>query len=189
MNMKPCPICEGQGCEEGCGNCQMAHAGPESHKVCRNCGGRGSLPAEKQIQYMDVETFRALGFLQEANRQFFHPHGLALEWNSGFTKEGVAALLERSGVRFGEEAQEHIWTFIKSAGLDRPRISGIWDDRDDPEGIAYGRKYDDGTWHPWDTFDSDEVRTKAELVDAERAKHVTARCALFGVDHEVQTIP
>lgn len=31
------------------------------------------------IKYMDIAEFRDKGFLQEANRQFFHPLGLALE--------------------------------------------------------------------------------------------------------------
>lgn len=31
------------------------------------------------VRYMDLEEFLDLGFLQEANRQFFHPLGLALE--------------------------------------------------------------------------------------------------------------
>jgi hypothetical protein len=31
------------------------------------------------IKHMDVAEFRRQGFLQEANRQFFHPLGLALE--------------------------------------------------------------------------------------------------------------
>jgi hypothetical protein len=33
----------------------------------------------KDIKYMIAEDFRRLGFLQEANRKFFHPLGLALE--------------------------------------------------------------------------------------------------------------
>jgi hypothetical protein len=33
----------------------------------------------KDIKYMAAEDFRRLGFLQEANRKFFHPLGLALE--------------------------------------------------------------------------------------------------------------
>lgn len=32
-----------------------------------------------EIKRIPIKEFRALGFLQEANRQFFHPHGLALE--------------------------------------------------------------------------------------------------------------
>lgn len=35
--------------------------------------------ADTDIKYIDVKEFRELGFLQEANRQFFHPLGLALE--------------------------------------------------------------------------------------------------------------
>lgn len=34
-----CTVCDGNGCEEGCGNCEMVYAGPDSHRVCRNCGG------------------------------------------------------------------------------------------------------------------------------------------------------
>ena len=30
-------------------------------------------------KYIPIKEFRELGFLQEANRLFFHPHGLALE--------------------------------------------------------------------------------------------------------------
>lgn len=35
--------------------------------------------APEDIKRMDIADFRAAGFLQEANRLFFHPHGLALE--------------------------------------------------------------------------------------------------------------
>ena len=33
----------------------------------------------KDIKKMDLKEFVEFGFLQEANRQFFHPLGLALE--------------------------------------------------------------------------------------------------------------
>tara|TARA_Y100000034_G_scaffold116947_1_gene155911 strand:- start:116 stop:415 length:300 start_codon:yes stop_codon:yes gene_type:complete len=33
------------------------------------------------IKYIDIKEFRELGFLQELNRQFLHPLGLALEIN------------------------------------------------------------------------------------------------------------
>jgi hypothetical protein len=36
-------------------------------------------PVETGVKYLDGETFRNEGYLQEANRQFFHPLGLALE--------------------------------------------------------------------------------------------------------------
>jgi hypothetical protein len=54
------------------------------------------------VKKIDIEEFRNFGFLQEVNRQFFHPLGLALEVDP-----------------------------IKNI------IVGIWDCRDDPEGIYY----------------------------------------------------
>lgn len=36
-------------------------------------------PSMSDVKRMDIKQFRELGYLQEANRQFFHPHGLALE--------------------------------------------------------------------------------------------------------------
>jgi hypothetical protein len=34
---------------------------------------------KEKIKRIDIKEFRELGFLQEVNRQFFHPLGLALE--------------------------------------------------------------------------------------------------------------
>lgn len=34
---------------------------------------------DEEIKFLGVKEFRELGFLQEANRRFFHPLGLALE--------------------------------------------------------------------------------------------------------------
>ena len=33
----------------------------------------------EDVKYIDIKEFVSNGFLQEANRQFFHPLGLALE--------------------------------------------------------------------------------------------------------------
>ena len=57
------------------------------------------------IKHIDIKEFRLSGYLQEVNRRFFRPLGLALE------------------VRIGDDGTE--------------AISGIWDNRDDPEGIFY----------------------------------------------------
>lgn len=62
----------------------------------------------KKVNYMNIQEFREKGFLQEANRQFFHPLGLALEVG-----------IDKSGDEF---------------------ISGVWDYRDDPEGMSYWMK-------------------------------------------------
>lgn len=59
-------------------------------------------------KYMPLDEFVEAGYLQEANRQFFHPLGLALE-----------VLADDDGRVFA--------------------ITGLWDARDDPEGIVYGK--------------------------------------------------
>ena len=58
----------------------------------------------KKIKRMNIREFRELGFLQEANRLFFHPLGLALE------------------IIVSDEGDS---------------LGGIWDYRDDPEGIMF----------------------------------------------------
>jgi hypothetical protein len=57
------------------------------------------------MKYIDIKEFREKGFLQEANRLFFHPFGLALE-----------IIQDDDGVE---------------------RLGGIWDYRDDPEGMIF----------------------------------------------------
>jgi hypothetical protein len=96
-------------------------------------GGNGSLA----IKRIDIKEFREIGFLQEANRLFFHPLGLALE------------------VSVNEDGSEF--------------ISGVWDSRDDEEGIAY----DD------DLLKSEVARTKADNVKRLRkSKSVSRKTAL-----------
>lgn len=61
----------------------------------------------EDIKTIGVKEFRELGFLQEANRMFFHPLGLALS------------------IQINEDGSEE--------------FGGIWDYREDPEGITYGK--------------------------------------------------
>lgn len=58
------------------------------------------------IKHMNITEFRKEGFLQEANRTFFHPLGLALE-------------------------------VIVDDNTGEERLGGVWDHRDDPEGIMF----------------------------------------------------
>lgn len=58
-----------------------------------------------EIKKMSVKEFRELGYLQELNRRFLHPLGLALE-----------IVLEKDGTE---------------------SFGGVWDYRDDPEGMSY----------------------------------------------------
>ncbi len=54
---------------------------------------------------INIKEFREFGYLQEVNRQFFHPLGLALE-----------VVIEEDGSM---------------------RLGGVWDYRDEPDGMAY----------------------------------------------------
>lgn len=85
------------------------------------------------IVRMDVAEFREAGFLQEANRLFFHPHGLALE-----------VVVEDDGSE---------------------RLGGIWDYRDDPEGVVFGPGVIDAG--------------KVERVREQRERHCGVRARMF----------
>jgi len=67
----------------------------------------GEYEMATDIKSISVKEFRALGFLQEANRCFFHPLGLALS------------------IQINEDGSEE--------------FGAIWDYREDPEGITYGK--------------------------------------------------
>ena len=58
------------------------------------------------VKHIDIREFREIGFLQEINRQFLHPLGMALE-----------VVVDDDGTE---------------------RLGGIWDYRDDTEGILFG---------------------------------------------------
>ena len=95
------------------------------------------------IKYIDIEEFREAGYLQEANRRFFHPLGLALSLG---------------------KAEDESWN-----------LHGIWDYRDDPEGIIFG------------DLDSPESREKAQRIDEEWVKRAIVRMKSLG--YIVQPIP
>ena len=97
-----------------------------------------------EIKRIDIAEFRRLGLLQEANRLFFHPRGLALEVIVD-DKDGSESL------------------------------GGVWDSRDDPEGIAFG--------------DDMISRRKARTVSIMRAAKLRAREALFGTPGGIQPLP
>lgn len=98
-------------------------------------------PIDITVSRMDIAEFRQRGYLQEANRLFFHPLGLALE-----------VIIELDGSE---------------------RLGGIWDYRDDPEGVL---------------FDVECVlNAKAACrIEKERSKKAIVRMERFGF--EVQSV-
>lgn len=92
-----------------------------------------------EVKHLDVREFVEVGYLQEVNRTFFHPLGLALE--VGVTPGG-----------------EHY-------------LSGVWDCRDDDEGVLYAAK--DGT--PRTPSSEKAMRVKGEF-----ARRAPRRLAALG---------
>ena len=92
-----------------------------------------------EIKRIDIKEFRKEGFLLEANRQFFHPLGLALE----------VIVNEEDGTE---------------------TLGGVWDYRDDPEGILY----DD------DLLNSPDTREKNRKIRMLLHEKTTVRFRKFG---------
>lgn len=96
------------------------------------------------IKRIDIAEFRREGYLQELNRRFLHPLGLALE-----------VVIENDGTE---------------------RLGGVWDYRDDPEGMNYSHL---------DPLPADVVE-RAERIDRIWAERETAR--LSGLGYMVQPL-
>ena len=100
------------------------------------------MPVVKRIT---IEEFRKKGYLQELNRRFLHPLGLALE-----------VIVHKSG---------------------KESLGGIWDYREDPEGIYY------------DLENSEENRLdmfteKSEFIESEFTKRAEGRIRKLGYFYE-----
>lgn len=143
------------------------------------------------VKYLEIAELRRLGFLQEANRQFFHPHGLALEVRSvtsDWTDEEIARSpwMQEQVEKIAGALEDRWIGFALDGGL-KPEgwekmavavcrslwpqgsrhLSGVWDYRDDPEGIVYGS-------------DPEGKLESAQRAVEERERHWAVRCRLFG---------
>ncbi len=103
------------------------------------------------MKWMTLKEFQALGFLQELNRCFLHPLGLAM-----------AVKIEGEGT-------------INSA----VEFSGIWDCRDDPEGIMF---------EPSDVASATFAKNAFAVSRLKLSKEI-ARCRLFDSESTIQAIP
>jgi hypothetical protein len=99
----------------------------------------------EEIKRIDIKEFREKGYLQEVNRRFFHPLGLALE------------------IR-----QEHDGT---------ETLGGIWDHREDPEGIYYDIA---NSW----TERQSKFKYNKKFIDDEFEMRGKARKDILGFDIE-----
>lgn len=96
-----------------------------------------SLDTPRPVKRIDIAEFRREGYLQELNRRFLHPLGLALE-------VVVEPCPCRDGtIEEGPPGATHTVTCPTCHGdKQRERMGGVWDYRDDPEGIYYDGQLD-----------------------------------------------
>jgi len=137
------------------------------------------------IKYLDTHLFVEGGYLQELNRQFLHPLGLALEVTK-WTEKGIDKFTDNVMERWSTEeitdrnTRDLIKDVLSRLGIDAGArsITGVWDARDDPEGWVF-------------EWESDEELSNAHAKAANIKQIVDDR---FGdrirvVGHWVQLIP
>lgn len=89
-----------------------------------------------EVKRIDIAEFRREGYLQEVNRRFLHPLGLALE------------------------------VVVNDDGTET--LGGVWDYRDDAEGIYYAGEY------------GDNLAEKAECIDRLWSEREAVRLEALG---------
>ncbi len=102
--------------------------------------------------YVPIREFRELGYLQEVNRRLLHPLGLAIEVGQvaaptvrlTLTEDEAASLqLVLDVARLSSDGQEAVRALqaALNAGerfdAGHEVLGGVWDHRDDPEGIVF----------------------------------------------------
>jgi hypothetical protein len=124
-----------------------------------------------QIQRMDIAEFRSIGWLQELNRRLLHPAGLALEVttveDSGWDPSGGHPLAERLA-EAGYDAAGIKATLDALYPPGSSFLSGVWDYRDDPEGVYFGGEY------------LGDLKVKADRVEAVLRERAPARERALG---------
>lgn len=117
------------------------------------------------VKYIDPEEFREEGYLQEVNRRFLHPLGLAIEvFASKPGEERVHyALVTSSDLDYlrsllpdapevvSDDADEEVLNLVRmykriDHAIEQSRTTvfrGVWDYRDDPEGMNFAFNSED----------------------------------------------
>lgn len=124
----------------------------------------------RDVKRIDIHEFRARGYLQEVNRLMLHPLGLALEVVVDDCDNCGGTGRELISVAHPERGHEDCGDCHDGK---TERLGGVWDYRDDPEGILYG---------------GDEIdREKIDAVAADLDAHRPAREGLLGPGSFIQT--
>lgn len=121
--------------------------------------------SDDEIKYIDIEEFRDAGFLQEVNRRVLHPAGLALAVSTPWTLAHLDALLKTAHIELDADTLGRLHMVL---AYDRWTLTGVWDCRDDREGVVFS------------DLSEDADAARADRVDEEIARHTAARVTLLG---------
>jgi hypothetical protein len=116
----------------------------------------------REVKRIDIAEFRELGYLQELNRLMLHPLGLALE-----------VVVEDCDQCNAQGLVGGICCEPCGGVGQTERLGGVWDYREDPEGILFGG----------DEIDREKVAAVAEELD----RHRPGREAILGAGSFIQT--
>lgn len=120
---------------------------------------------------MDINQFREEGWLQEVNRLWLHPVGMALAVEAGVTKEDVAERLAMNGYLYGEDAIDACMAVIRCWHLDEDHLADIYS-AGDPDGWVFAWTTDAGA--------VDMAWSKAQRVAALRQERMNTRRERLG---------
>lgn len=148
-------------------------------------------------KHIDIGEFRSLGGVQETNRLCLHPAGFALEvtivdpegWSEDNERvqkvaDAIMGCMYGSLVDVDDEAKADMHrectelAIASMTALYPPgsqHLSGVWDYREDKEGIIFG-----------DGFEG--KAEQAAAFAAERERHREYRTKLFGGDSDVEPL-
>src|SRR5438445_10887455 len=127
------------------GTCWSARCWPARRKC-------SSMPDKPPIKHMPIREFVDEGYLQEVNRQFLHPLGLALEVTvasepttlvilNDATVEALEMLLANAPDALlpngqVEQLREQLGKRVRK-NVSEVWLSGVWDYRAEPDGIVF----------------------------------------------------
>jgi hypothetical protein len=136
-------------------------------------------------KYIDIQEFCNLGYLQEVNRQLLHPLGLALEvtvWDVASVQAAIQKIFDvYKDLPMTEQTIKNIISNTLAMVGIHPQattLSGVWDYRDDPEGINFGFQTEE---------EKDDARAKANFVRKEFENRRAGRFA--GLNYVIQPLP
>jgi len=94
---------------------------------------------KEQPKRMDIKEFRAFGFIQEINRQFLHPMGLAIEviidekgnetlggiWDYRDDPKGITYAKEIMATKIAKEKADRVQEFKREKHMSRKKALGF----------------------------------------------------------------